>query len=107
MEWNNKPFFDMVSNSVMSDLYTKHALKLGVDFVNHPSTGETGSTDMGNVSYVVPSIHPFFYIGSTAVNHTRDFTVASGTYIFHQQNLPTAANGFRLVAKGFFFFLFM
>ncbi|XP_048769646.2 xaa-Arg dipeptidase-like [Ostrea edulis] len=37
-----------------------------------------GSTDMGNVSYAVPSIHPMFYIGSDALNHTREFTVATG-----------------------------
>jgi metal-dependent amidase/aminoacylase/carboxypeptidase family protein len=37
-----------------------------------------GSTDMGNVSYLVPSIHPMFYIGSDALNHTREFTVATG-----------------------------
>ena len=37
-----------------------------------------GSTDMGNVSYVVPSIHPMFYIGSDAFNHSKEFTKATG-----------------------------
>lgn len=37
-----------------------------------------GSTDMGNVSYVVPSIHPMFYIGSDAFNHSQEFTKATG-----------------------------
>lgn len=37
-----------------------------------------GSTDMGNVSYAVPSIHPMFYIGSDALNHTHEFTAAAG-----------------------------
>ncbi|XP_048769679.2 peptidase M20 domain-containing protein 2-like [Ostrea edulis] len=36
------------------------------------------STDMGNVSYAVPSIHPMFYVGSDATNHTREFTAAAG-----------------------------
>ncbi len=38
-----------------------------------------GSTDMGNVSYVVPSIHPMFAIGSGEVNHTREFTAVANT----------------------------
>lgn len=33
---------------------------------------------MGNVSYVVPSIHPMYYIGSDAFNHTREFNTATG-----------------------------
>ena len=65
----------------MSDLYVKHAKSVGVDFDAHGPImkGATGaSTDMGNVSYVVPSIHPMFYIGARAMNHTRPFTDASG-----------------------------
>lgn len=37
-----------------------------------------GSTDFGNVSFVVPGIHPFFYIGSQALNHTAQYTEAAG-----------------------------
>lgn len=38
-----------------------------------------GSTDFGNVSYEVPVIHPFFYIGTDALNHTEEYTEAAGT----------------------------
>lgn len=38
-----------------------------------------GSTDMGNVSHVVPSIHPTFYIGTDVASHTRAFALAAGT----------------------------
>ena len=65
----------------MCDLYVKNAKAVGVDFDAHGVTDKeltAGSTDMGNVSYVVPSIHPEFYIGTDAVNHTRDFTDAAG-----------------------------
>jgi len=78
IDWNPKPYYDMNNNTTMSSIYKQHAVTTGIDFVKHGSTGEAGSTDMGNVSYVVPSIHPMFYIGSKAVNHTRDFTGASG-----------------------------
>lgn len=37
-----------------------------------------GSTDFGNVSFVVPGIHPYFYIGSNALNHTEQYTEAAG-----------------------------
>jgi hypothetical protein len=40
------------------------------------------STDMGNVSYKVVSIHPMFCIGSDAMNHTREFTSAAGNFLF-------------------------
>lgn len=38
-----------------------------------------GSTDFGNLTFVVPGIHPYFYIGSKALNHTEEYTEASGT----------------------------
>uniref|UniRef100_A0A8C6LFP4 Peptidase M20 domain containing 2 n=1 Tax=Nothobranchius furzeri TaxID=105023 RepID=A0A8C6LFP4_NOTFU len=37
-----------------------------------------GSTDFGNVSFVMPGIHPFFYIGTDALNHTEEYTEAAG-----------------------------
>jgi hypothetical protein len=38
------------------------------------------STDMGNVSYAVPSIHPIIGIDSTpAVNHQPEFTAAAAS----------------------------
>lgn len=38
----------------------------------------SGSTDFGNVSQAVPGIHPYFYIGSEALNHTAEYAAASG-----------------------------
>lgn len=38
----------------------------------------SGSTDFGNVTHAVPGIHPYFYIGSEALNHTTEYTAASG-----------------------------
>lgn len=37
-----------------------------------------GSTDFGNVSFIVPGIHPFFYIGTDVFNHTEEYTKAAG-----------------------------
>lgn len=80
--WGKKPYTDVIHNTTMIDLYLKHAKSVGVDFDAHGVAGNAGlpaaSTDMGNVSYVVPSIQPVFYIGTNAANHTREFTEASG-----------------------------
>ena len=71
----------------MANLYKKNATHVGVDFDAHGAGGGGGeasaSTDMGNVSYVVPSIHPMFYIGALEVNHTRAFTAAAGYTLAH------------------------
>jgi metal-dependent amidase/aminoacylase/carboxypeptidase family protein len=37
-------------------------------------TGLAGSTDMGNVSYVLPAIHPVIGIGAGSATHTPEFT---------------------------------
>lgn len=39
-----------------------------------------GSTDFGNVTFVVPGLHPYFYIGSDALNHTEQYTEAAGEW---------------------------
>ena len=82
--WRGKPFLDLITNQTMAGLYNKNAKTVGIDFDAHGVKGTSGmpagSTDMGNVSYVVPSIHPMFYIGTNAVNHTRGFTDAAGKY---------------------------
>ena len=84
-------YYDVINNPLMADLYLKHAKAVGVDFETHESAELPGAaTDMGNVSYVVPSIHPLFYIGANVFNHTREFTEASGKVLFlvslHVQN---------------------
>ena len=76
----------------MAGLYAQNAELAGIDLSAHsvpPGGMPAGSTDMGNVSYVVPSIHPMFYIGTDAVNHTRGFTAAAGLYLSRFMRKPT------------------
>ncbi len=47
-------------------------------------TSVKASPDMGDVSYVVPSIHPCYAIGSGEVNHTREFTAVANTAEAHK-----------------------
>ena len=66
----------------MCSLYEANAANVDMDFDKYPADGDdypmVGSTDMGNVSYEVPSIHPLYYIGTDAVNHTNEFAAAAG-----------------------------
>ena len=45
---------------------------------------------MGNVSYEVPAIHPFYKIGTGEVNHTSDFTTVADKDESHAQTLLAA-----------------
>ena len=83
-------YSNLISNTDLIQLYTENAKKLGIQFPDNLDSAVGGSTDMGNVSYVVPSIHPNYSIGSKAINHTRDFTAASNTNHAHERTLIAA-----------------
>jgi amidohydrolase len=62
----------------MQSLYRRNAEALGRRFPEVPERAMGGSTDMANVSLVIPSIHPLLGIDSLpAVNHQREFAGAS------------------------------
>lgn len=82
-------YSNLVSNSQLEQLYVQNAEQLGVEFSPRSKT-PAGSTDMGDVSYIVPSIHPMYSIGTDAYNHTRDFTKAANSDFGHQQTLLAA-----------------
>jgi amidohydrolase len=73
----DKPYAEMCHDAAMATFYKRNSESLGRTF---PDLGEwetrpTGSTDMGNVSLAVPSIHPMIGINSLpAVNHQPEFT---------------------------------
>ena len=67
-------FADLVHDSELAAIYQKHAESFGRTFVEPPSPV---STDMGNVSHEVPSIHPFIGVESKgAVPHQEAFADA-------------------------------
>ncbi|MCI4395776.1 hypothetical protein PGIGA_G00195890 [Pangasianodon gigas] len=68
-------FYEVLRNRTLEDLYEENGKALGMKFTTE---GFSGSTDFGNVSHAVPGIHPYFYIGSEALNHTAEYTAASG-----------------------------
>merc|ERR1712012_216540 len=79
LEWDSRPYENVINNATLCQLYEANAHKLNIEFSDMDKQSiPTGSTDFGNVSHVVPGIHPMFYIGVDAMNHTREFTAASG-----------------------------
>jgi amidohydrolase len=81
MEWTTT-YEPMNNNAPLAAAYKANAETLGRSFL--PVRPEsTGSTDMGNVSWVVPSIHPTFQVGQFAINHTAGFTAVANTDAAH------------------------
>ena len=78
---DSQPYLDLRNNPVLCELYQKHAESFGVKFLPKADQARlpSGSTDMGNVSYAVPSLHPFYSIATKAGNHTHEFTSATGS----------------------------
>ena len=81
-EWVDTPYADMVTNNNLSAMYVSNASTLGRHVVVPGANGRrvVGSTDMGNVSHLVPSIHPMIASAPTGTAiHTLDFAKASIT----------------------------
>lgn len=75
-EWQDPAYADMIDNPVLVDLFAANAERTGRHLAD-PSVAANvvGSTDMGNVSYVVPSIHPMLAVAPAGVSiHTPEFT---------------------------------
>ncbi|GFW61870.1 peptidase M20 domain-containing protein 2 [Trichonephila clavipes] len=71
---------NLLTNKTLANLFEKYALKLGMD--TDPGEAKNiyiGSTDMGNVSRVVPSLHPLYAIPTDATNHSKMFAEVSGS----------------------------
>lgn len=81
---------DMNTNQKLSEAFSANLLAVGEPSINPPPES-FGSIDMGNVSYVVPAIHPYIGIGDeTLVAHTAKMAAATFTPAAHQALLRGA-----------------
>jgi metal-dependent amidase/aminoacylase/carboxypeptidase family protein len=72
----------MIDNSAMVASYVGNAARVGRTVVDPRAVGKAvvGSTDMGNVSYLVPSIHPMIQVAEAGVPiHTLEFAAFAGS----------------------------
>ena len=82
-------YYDILHNPTLASCYGKNWSALGAEFAD--IIDMFASTDMGNVAYAVPSIHPVYKIGTGAeVNHTREFTRVANTPEAHAETLVAA-----------------
>ena len=71
---------DLISDPMLVDLYINNSESLGRPMGRGADRdpGASGSTDMGNVSHEVPSIHPMIGIDCDPwVNHQKEFAAAT------------------------------
>ena len=74
----SKHYAEMRTDLEAQELYRDNAIRLGRDFDVDPvaATMNRASTDMGNVSQIVPAIHPYSGVGGDASNHQPEFAEA-------------------------------
>ena len=82
--WSEPQYSTMKNNGVMAGLYARNLQNLGREI--EPYAGRNfGSTDMGNVSYMVPGIHPIIGVAPRGVSiHTEEFESHAGSEAGHR-----------------------
>ncbi len=83
MEWealSELAYAPFHPNHALGDEFNKHLKNLGVDASLGPEDAGMGSSDIGNVGRLAPTIHPEFAISTREVaNHTPEFAQAAGS----------------------------
>ncbi|MEK3723405.1 M20 family metallopeptidase [Paenibacillus sp. FSL H8-0034] len=83
---------EMISNEVLSELFTANLVDLGINEADIRSGKDHGSIDLGNVSRHCPAIHPFIQVTHGGeLLHTEEFR--------DQAMTPQAFEGMLLGAK--------
>ena len=75
IRWDGHAYADIVDNIPLLDAYAANSTALGRPLTSAylPNTGG-GSTDMGNVSYLAPTIHPMLAVAPRGVSlHSPEF----------------------------------
>ena len=74
IEWVDPAYADMNDNPPLLDRYVANLAAVGREPSKDPAARVVGSTDMGNVSYAAPSIHPMIKVAPDDVPiHTPAF----------------------------------
>jgi len=90
-KWRDRTYAPMKNNMIMAALFRRNLESLGRDVKDFDPRLGMGSTDMGNVSQVVPSIHPTIAIApSSVLAHTPEFAAATISEAGHSGLLDAA-----------------
>jgi metal-dependent amidase/aminoacylase/carboxypeptidase family protein len=67
-------YMDIIPNLVLARIFQSHLESLGRVVVDPDPNERMGSTDMGDVSHLVPAIHPYLAIAPENIaGHTEEF----------------------------------
>ncbi|CAG5127223.1 unnamed protein product [Candidula unifasciata] len=84
-----KGYDSLMSNNKMAAMYVENGESLGIVYEHDQNklSKQGGSTDMGNVSRVLPSIHPKFSLNTEVSLHTTEFRDIAKTESAHVTTL--------------------
>ncbi|MEN8614495.1 M20 family metallopeptidase [Dehalogenimonas sp. THU2] len=78
--WDSMAYHPLKNNMTLAELYTANVASLGLQIQIEDKSQSFGSTDMGNVSQVTPSLHGFIAIAPKDVfGHTKEFAAAAAS----------------------------
>ena len=72
-------FKELIQNTDLAAYFAENLRLLGEPVRQLPDNDAGGSTDVGNVSHVAPTLHPELSIGDGLTAHTTAFTAAAGS----------------------------
>jgi amidohydrolase len=91
LTFDESPYSDLRNNAVLARLFEENMRRVGLDPLEGVPWEGAGSTDMGNVSHVVPALHPTVAIASADVpGHSQAFLEASGSLRGYQAMIDAA-----------------
>ena len=91
INWANVDYLDLNTNWPLAERFQHHAESLGREFLKHDGLSGAGSTDMGNVSHRVPSIHPLLAAApANVVIHNPEFAKWAGSELGDQAAIDGA-----------------
>jgi amidohydrolase len=89
--WRDRTYAPMKNNATLAQLFSQNLESLGRYVEAFDPRFGFGSTDMGNVSQLVPSIHPTIAIASSEVLiHTPEFASAAASEAGHEGLMDAA-----------------
>ena len=90
--WADITYAPIRANQVLAEVFTRNMESLGRKMNPFDPMKSMGSTDMGNVSQLIPAIHPIIAIAPTSVcNHSPEFAVAAVSEEGHKALVTAAA----------------
>jgi amidohydrolase len=81
LEWIERRGYEhMVSNPTIAGVFGRNLEQLGRTVIPPTPTDRLGSTDMADISQIMPAVHAYLAIAPDGVaNHTPDFTTVAGS----------------------------